>query len=89
MSRDLKQVTATGDVVAGSSRLLSVVVAGAAVTGTVDVRDGAGGALRLTLKAVAGAATSWTASDGDGVLFSSAIHATMTGAGATASFEYA
>lgn len=89
MSRDLKQVTATGDVVTGSARLLSASLAGGSAASTVDIRDGSGGAVRLTLKAAIGDTVSWTAGDSDGVLFSSTVHATLTGAGAAASFEYA
>lgn len=88
MSRDLKQVAATGDVVTGSVRLHSAAVAGAGAAAVVDVRDGSGGAVRLTLKAAAGEAATWVAGDREGVLFSTAIHATLTGAGALASFEF-
>lgn len=89
MSRDLKQVAATGDVVTGSTRLLSASLAGGSAASTVDIRDGSGGAVRLTLKAAIGDTVSWTSGDKNGVLFSTAVHATVAGAGALVSFEYA
>lgn len=88
MARDLKQVSATGDVVTGTAVLRSVVLTAAAATSTVAVRDGSGGAVRLTLSAVANGTAVWVAGSGDGVRFSTSIHATISGAAAVAAFEY-
>lgn len=88
MSRNLEQVSATGDVEAGPVYLHSVVLAGGSAASTVDVRDGSGNAVKLTLKAAIGESATWTAGDAQGVLFSSAVHATLAGTGAVASFEY-
>lgn len=88
MARDLKQVTATGDVVTGPVYLHSVSFAGEGTTPQVEVRDGSGGAVRLTLQAAAGGSASWVAGSKEGVLFSTSIHATLTGASSAASFEF-
>lgn len=90
MAQGLKQVTATGDVVAGDSTLYSVVLTGDGTNlATLDVRDGAGTAIRLTLRVLAtGQSVVWTCGDGEGVYFASAVHATITGTGAVATFEY-
>lgn len=90
MARDLKQVTATGDVVAGRAYLHSVVLSGGAATDntTLEVRDGSAGDVRLTLKALALESVVWTAGDREGVFFGSAIHATVTGTAPKASFEF-
>lgn len=92
MARALVEVAATGDVTTTVPAYLhSVVVSGAAITndGAVEVRDGASGPVRLTLRSPAGGPTAvWSSGDPHGVLFSTAIHATLTGTGATASFEF-
>lgn len=89
MARDLKQVSATGDVVTQDAYLHSVVLTPAAAASSVVIRDGASGAVRLTLNAVAnGASVVWTAGDNEGVFFTSAIHATLSGAAAVASLEF-
>ena len=89
MAGNLVQVSATGDVVAAGRRLQSVVLSPATAASSVEVRDGAAGPVRLTLKALAnGASVGWTSGDPDGVPFSAAIHATLAGASAVASFEY-
>jgi hypothetical protein len=86
---NLVQVSATGDVVAGQRVLHSVVLSPAAAACSVEIRDGASGAIRLTLKAVAnGASVGWAAADRSGIPFSSAIHATVAGAGALVNVEY-
>lgn len=88
-ARDLKQVTATGDVVAGPVMLRSVVLTPAAAVSTLEVRDDSTGDVRLSLQAAAnGGSAVWVAGDGGGVLFSTSVHATLTGASASASFEY-
>ena len=85
MARDLKQVTATGNVTTTVPAFLNSVAVTGAVT--VDVRDGASGPIRLTLVASATSTALWSAGDREGVLFGTAIHATLTGTG-TASFEF-
>ena len=88
MARDLKQVSATGDVTTLVPAVLrSVTLTAAAATSTVVVKDGSSGATRLTLSAVANTTVVWTAGV-DGVHFGTAIHATLTGASAVASFEF-
>jgi len=89
MAGNLVQVSATGDVVTGQRRLHSVILSPAGAAATLEVRDSASGAIRLTLKAlINGPSVPWVAGDRSGIPFSSAIHATLTGAGALASFEY-
>lgn len=88
MARDLKQVSASGDVTTGVPAILrSVTLTAAAATSTVVVKDGSTGSARLTLSAVANTSAVWTAGP-EGVLFGTAIHATLTGASAVASFEF-
>lgn len=90
MARDLTQVTATGDVVtAVPAYLRSVVLTPAAAVSTLEVRDGSGGVVRLKLQAAAnGNSAVWRAGSKQGVQFSSSIHATLSGAGAVADFEF-
>lgn len=87
MARDLKQVTATGDVVTGPVYLHSVALASTAAGGSVVVRDGSGGAARLTLRAGTDGTAVWVAGSRPGVLFGSSLHATVAGT-VQASFEY-
>lgn len=88
VARDLKQVSATGDVTVSVPALLrSVTLTAAAATSTVVVKDGSSGSARLTLSAVANTSVVWTAGP-EGVPFGTAIHATLTGASAVASFEF-
>lgn len=88
MARDLKQVNATGDVTTLVPAVLrSVVLTAAAATSTVIIKDGSSGAARLTLSAVANTSVVWNAGP-DGVHFGTAIHATLSGASAVASFEF-
>jgi hypothetical protein len=86
----LAKVTATGNVGTGSKYLQSIVLSPAAAVATLDVRlDGSGGAVVLTLQAAAnGASVVWQATDRPGV-GAAQPHATLAGAGASASFEYA
>ncbi len=86
----LNKVTASGNVGTGSRYLQSIVLSPAAAVATLDVRlDGAAGAVVLTLQAAAnGSSVVWQATDKPGV-GASQPHATLTGAGASASFEYA
>lgn len=91
MSRDLKEVNATGAVTSTVPAFLHSVVLTPDGTNaaTVVVKDGAGGSARLTLRAPgAGPSAVWRAGDPQGVPFSSAIHATLTGTGAVADFEF-
>ena len=90
----LKKVAATGDVAAAGAggnprQLYSAILSPAAAVATLDVRDSSGGTVLATLQAAAnGAAVVWQAGSRSGVSFASSIHATLTGAGASASFEY-
>jgi hypothetical protein len=85
---DLKQVSATGDVTGAGRFLQSVVLTAGSDAATLLVKDGSGGATRLTLKAAANTSVPWTSGDPDGVAFSATIHATLSGTGPVASFEY-
>lgn len=83
----LRQVSATGDVITGVRRLYGVVLTPAAALSTLEVRDGSGGPVLLTLQAAAGG-SSVVSGLGEGVQFATAIHATLSGAGALAAFHY-
>jgi hypothetical protein len=88
VARDLKQVSATGDVTTGVPAILrSVTLTAAAATSTVIVKNGSSGSARLTLSAVANTSVVWTAGP-EGVLFGTSIHATLSGASAVACFEF-
>jgi len=85
VARDLKQVTGTGDVVAGPVFLQSVVLSNTGAAGVLTVRDGTG-AVRLTLRCPADGTGLWTAGDPNGVLFGTSVNvASITG---VASFEF-
>lgn len=90
----LKKVTATGDVAAAGAggnprRLLGVILTPAAAVASVDVRDGDGTTVLASLQAAAnGASATWQAGDPNGVPCMAAIHATLAGTGASATFEY-
>ncbi len=88
---NLKQVAATGDVVTGADQyqLFSVVLTAGSDAATLAVKDTSGGSTVLTLKAAASTSAAWTAGDVDGVLIGTTIHATLTGTGPVACFEYA
>jgi hypothetical protein len=62
------------------SRLKGIVVTG---TGTIEFRDGAGGTLRLTLNT---AGTTNIRVPGEGILFTTGIHGTLTGVTAVTIF---
>lgn len=86
MARDLKQVTATGDVVTGPVYLHSVVLSHTAAAGVLTVRDGSSGAVRLTLRCAADGTGIWRSGTKSGVPFYTSVNvASITG---TASFEF-
>lgn len=87
MARDLKQVAATGNIVAGDAWLHAVTVT-ATASAVVEIRDGVGTAVRLTLAALTGTSATWTASDPEGVFFTSAIHATVVSGTGTVSATF-
>lgn len=89
MTTKLVQVSATGDVHAGSGYLKSVTLTPAAALSTVAVRlNGAGGAVVKTMQvAASGASVVWASPDAEGVLYPGALHATVTGAGVLVDFE--
>lgn len=91
MARDLKEVSATGNVTATVPAYLHSVTLTPDGTNAASllVKDGSGGATRLTLRVPgAGPSVTWSAGDHQGVLFGTAIHATLTGTGAVADFEF-
>lgn len=82
-----KELSATGDVTTTDSSILwSVALTGGSDAASVIVKDGSGGTTRLTLKAAANTTVSHQFVKG--VLFTSGIHATFTGTGPVADFEY-
>lgn len=90
MASRLKQVAATGQVEAGPAYLKSVTLTPAAAVATLVVdnsTDGAGTDLIKLQAPASGQSVRWASADGQGVLFTTAIYATLTGAGAVASFE--
>lgn len=89
MARDLKQVSATGDVVVTDSTVVrSVVLTAGSDAATLTVKaGGSGGTTKLTLKAAASTTVVWAANDRKGVLFAGGVHATLAGTGPVASFE--
>ncbi len=89
MGARLVKVTATGLVKAGPCILKSVHLVAGSAAATLGIQDSSagGGSDTLTLGAVIGAGDSWTSGDGKGVVFSAGIYATLTGTGASASFE--
>jgi len=88
MSR-LKELSATGNVAGTDTvHLHSVVLAAGSDAATLIVKDGgSGGTTVLTLKAATATTTAWEAGDSDGAQLNTA-HATFTGTGPVADFEY-
>lgn len=86
----LKKITATGVVQTGAGFLRSVTLVAAGAPVTLDLRDDALGAsgVIMSLGAPLGATTVWVTGDRQGVAIVSAIHATLGGAGVSATFEF-
>jgi hypothetical protein len=93
----LVKVAATGNVTpAARGQLRSVILTPAAAIATLDIRlDGSGGTVVASLQAAAsGNSVVWAAAPrqagvaGAGVPFPGPVHATLAGAGASATFEY-
>lgn len=89
MGARLVKITGTGLVKAGPCTLKSVHLVGGSAAATLGIQDTAagGGTDILSLGAVIGGGDSWTSGDGRGVPFSAGIYATLSGTGASASFE--
>jgi hypothetical protein len=87
---NLKEISATGDVVTGGDgyRLHSVTVSAAADAASVVIRDVSGSSPLLTVKAAIGATATWRAGDVDGVFVGTTIHATVTGTAPAVDIEY-
>lgn len=84
---NIKQLSATGDVVTVDTHLRAVVLTAAAATATVVVKaGGSGGTTVLSLSAVANTSVSVPLQD---VFCDAGVHATLAGSGALASFVYA
>jgi hypothetical protein len=83
----LIRVNATGLVIAGPVRLLSISLHAAAVVATLAVQDtvAGGGTDCLSLACIINDSRQWTA--GESVYFGKGIYATIGGAAASASFE--
>lgn len=90
MSTNLKQVTATGQVVAGPVLLKSVTLTAGSDAASVVIDDSTDGTGtdRLTLKAAANASAVWASPDAEGVYFGTAIHVTLTGTNPAVTVEY-
>lgn len=89
MSRDLKEVSATGNVTTVVPAYLhSVVLTAGSDAATLVVKDGSSGAARLTLKAAANTSATWRSGSRTGVQFGTAIHATLAGTGPVGDFEF-
>jgi len=86
----LENITATGLVQAGAGFLRSVTLVAAGAPVTLDLRDDAAGAgaVIMSLGAPLGVSTVWVTGDRQGVGITSGIHATLGGAGVSATFEY-
>lgn len=88
-ARDLVEVSATGDVTtAVPAYLHSVTLTAGSDTASLVIRDGSSNAARLTLEAATGTTTVTWHAGSEGVLFGTALHATLTGTGPVASIEY-
>lgn len=87
---NLKEVSATGDVVTGadSYRLHSVTVSAAADAASVVIKDTSGGAALVTVKAAIQTTVTWRAGDPKGVFIGTTIHATVTGTAPAVDIEY-
>lgn len=73
------RVTATGTVLARPTRVLGISYLGGATAGTIVLRDGgAGGTIRLTNDTSAGTLADGVDIPGDGILFTTDVHATLT-----------
>lgn len=79
MRTDVKsvRVTATGDAVPFRTRVRTVQLTGGATAGTLQLRDGASGPVLIELDAPINAAVNVLIPE-NGVLFDSAVHATLT-----------
>lgn len=90
MASRLKNLTASGDVHVGDSRLKSVVAEGGSAATVVDISDASGsaGTALLSLSAPAGDTVVWTASDREGAYFATGIRADITTTGGSVSFEF-
>lgn len=86
-AKALTHVNATGNVTTAKPAVLySVVLTGGSDAATLVVKDGSSGSTLLTLKAAANTTVQWRAVRG--VHIGTAIHATFTGTGPVAAFEY-
>lgn len=89
MASRLVRVTATGNVDGTNPGYLkSVHLEGGTAVSDCDVRlDGSGGTIVLSLACALEEADDWRSADPDGVYYEGPLHATLAGAGASASFE--
>lgn len=88
MASQLRRLTASGDVIAGSGYLKSVTLTGGTAASSVVIREGgSAGTIRLTVKAAIDTTVGWKAVDPDGVLLPGAVHATLAGAAAEVAVE--
>lgn len=89
MATKLVRVAATGTVVTGKCWLKGILLMGGSAASTVEVRDNTAGSgtVIASLAAVIGSSESWETGDSEGVWITTGIHATLTGAGAAATFE--
>lgn len=86
MVTELKELNASDAVKAAPGWVYSVTLTAAAVAATLEIRNG--GALDTVVKTIKAAIGATCLCDLEGALFSQGIYASITGAGALASFEY-
>lgn len=80
-------VAATGTVLSGRVRVKGLLVTPSAVAGSVVLRDGgASGSTEVTITTAANAAPFNVVVPGDGVLFETDVHATLTSVAAVSVF---
>lgn len=82
-----EQVSATGDVTVGSAMVKGIVITAGLDVATVVIRDSSGGDPMLTLSVPSNQTFQWRCA-GEGLFAATNVHATITGVGATVSFEY-
>lgn len=90
MASKFVQVSATGQVVTGTCYVKSAVLAPAAAAASVIFNNGTSltGTNKNTLTAPAnGNSSNWHCGDSDGVYCAAGLYATLSGAGAVATFE--
>lgn len=80
-------LTSTDTVVAGRNRLKGVYLVSSATAGSITFKDGgSGGTTRLVIATPAGVGDMFVPVPGDGIVFSTDIHATISNATSVTTF---